>query len=117
MKGCPYDNAVAEATFKIMKTEFIHKMHFQSLNHLNLELSDYVNWYNNHRIHGTLGYMSSVNYRKLALENVVWFSVDNPNVNFELANLISGNIHYTTSSNKKSFSRESIYKKTIQKKL
>ena len=23
MKGCPYDNAVAEATFKLMKTEFI----------------------------------------------------------------------------------------------
>jgi len=22
-KGCPYDNAVAEATFKIIKTEFI----------------------------------------------------------------------------------------------
>ena len=24
MKGCPYDNAVAEAIYKIMKTEFIH---------------------------------------------------------------------------------------------
>ena len=23
MKGCPYDNAVAEATFKIIKTEFV----------------------------------------------------------------------------------------------
>ena len=22
-KGCPYDNAVAEATFKIIKTEFV----------------------------------------------------------------------------------------------
>lgn len=22
MKGCPYDNAVAEATFKVFKTEF-----------------------------------------------------------------------------------------------
>ncbi|MBV4441751.1 DDE-type integrase/transposase/recombinase, partial [Clostridium tyrobutyricum] len=23
IKGCPYDNAVAEATFKIIKTEFV----------------------------------------------------------------------------------------------
>ena len=28
MKGCPYDNAVAEATFKIFKTEFINKNNY-----------------------------------------------------------------------------------------
>lgn len=71
MKGCPYDNAVAEATFKIMKTEFIHQMHFKNLEHLKVELNDYANWYNKHRIHGTLGYMSPVNYRRLALNKVV----------------------------------------------
>ncbi|MGO4350270.1 DDE-type integrase/transposase/recombinase [Paenibacillus sp. MCAF9] len=27
-KGCPYDNAVAEATFKIFKTEFANQVHF-----------------------------------------------------------------------------------------
>ncbi|KJD43299.1 transposase [Paenibacillus terrae] len=71
MKGCPYDNAVAKATFKIMKTEFIHQMHFQSLNHLTLELNDYANRYNKYRIHGTLSYMSPVNYRESALKKVV----------------------------------------------
>ena len=71
MKGCPYDNAVAEATFKVMKTEFIHQMNLQSLQHLELELYDYVNWYNKHRIHGTLGYMSPVDYRRLALKKAV----------------------------------------------
>ncbi|MCM3342069.1 IS3 family transposase [Paenibacillus sp. MER TA 81-3] len=71
MKGCPYDNAVAEATFKVMKTEFIHQMNFQSLQHLELELYDYVNWYNKHRIHGTLSYMSPVDYRRLALKKAV----------------------------------------------
>lgn len=30
MKGCPYDNAVAEATFKIIKTEFVKGQHFNS---------------------------------------------------------------------------------------
>ncbi|MHA7965584.1 IS3 family transposase [Paenibacillus sp. CAU 1782] len=50
-KACPYDNAVAEATYKIMKTEFINQLSFNSLHHLELELPDYVNWFNKHRIH------------------------------------------------------------------
>ncbi len=71
MKGCPYDNAVAEATYKVMKTEFVNQMSFQSLRHLELELYDYVNWFNKHRIHGTLGYMTPVQYRHAALKIVV----------------------------------------------
>ena len=71
MKGCPYDNAVAEATYKIMKTEFIHQMTFHSLNHLKMELYDYVNWFNKHRIHGTLGYLTPVQFRLQALKKVV----------------------------------------------
>lgn len=31
MKGCPYDNAVAEATFKIIKTEFVKGQEYESL--------------------------------------------------------------------------------------
>ena len=54
MKGCPYDNAVAEATFKIIKTEFAKCYHFQDLEELELKLSDYANWFNNIRIHSTL---------------------------------------------------------------
>ena len=30
-KGCPYDNAVAEATFKIIKTEFVKNQTFADL--------------------------------------------------------------------------------------
>jgi hypothetical protein len=37
MKGCPYDNAVAEATFKITITEFIRKRHFTSLEELTIK--------------------------------------------------------------------------------
>jgi putative transposase len=70
-KGCPYDNAVAEATFKIIKTEFVNQMTFQSLHHLELELYDYVNWFNQHRIHGTLGYVTPAQYRLTALKKAV----------------------------------------------
>jgi transposase InsO family protein len=62
-KGCPYDNAVAESTFKIIKTEFINNRTFNSLYHLQIELADYVNWFNHHRIHSSLRYLSPVNYK------------------------------------------------------
>ena len=60
--GCPYDNAVAEATFKTFKTEFCHKR-FESSDQLKMELFRYVNWYNKDRLHSSLGYMSPINYR------------------------------------------------------
>ncbi|WP_420874327.1 IS3 family transposase [Paenibacillus dendritiformis] len=60
MKGCSYDNVVAEATFNIMKTEFINQLNFHSFQHLKLELNDYANGYNKHRIHVTLGSYSLV---------------------------------------------------------
>lgn len=64
-KGCPYDNAVAEATFKIFKTEFANQRQFQSLKQLSVELRDYVHWFNEHRIHGTLGYRTPAEVRRL----------------------------------------------------
>jgi len=64
MKGCPYDNAVAEATFKIFKTEFARNYHFEDLEQLEFMLSDYINWFNNIRIHGTLGYLSPRQYKE-----------------------------------------------------
>lgn len=71
MKGCPYDNTVAETSYKILKTEFVNQMNFKSLCHLEIELFDYVHWFNNHRIHGTLGYMTPVQYRQHPLKKVV----------------------------------------------
>lgn len=70
-KGCPYDNAVAEATFKIFKTEFTKDYHFENLEELRLELSDYVNWFNKFRIHSTLGYLSPIEYKEHNLKKIV----------------------------------------------
>ena len=63
MKGCPYDNAVAEAMFNVVKTEFIKQTTFTSINQLERELQDYVNWFNRVRIHGTLDYQTPIEYR------------------------------------------------------
>ena len=66
-KGCPYDNAVAEAQFKIIKTEFVRSRRFENLEHLKVELMTYVYWFNNKRIHGSLGYKSPVEFRQALL--------------------------------------------------
>jgi len=65
MKGCPYDNAVAAAMFKVFKTEFANQAHFSSLEQLALELHDDVHWFNTIRIHGTLGYLTPVEFKQL----------------------------------------------------
>jgi transposase InsO family protein len=70
-KGCPYDNAVAEATFKVIKTEFIKGQTFETLEILKYELADYVNWFNNHRIHSSLGYLTPYEYKINNLKKIV----------------------------------------------
>lgn len=66
-KGCPYDDAVDGSTNKILKAELVYRDSFSDLRDLQAKLSDYVHWYNNFRIHSTLGYMSPVEFRKAGL--------------------------------------------------
>ncbi len=85
MKGCPYDHAVAEVTYKVIKTEFVKNQKFEALEQLSYEFADYVNGepgsakhrpqllgngYNNHRIHSSLGYVPSVEYRQNTLKKL-----------------------------------------------
>lgn len=49
---------------KVIKTEFVHQETFNSLSELETKLFDYINWYNNIRIHGSLGYKTPIAYRK-----------------------------------------------------
>ena len=67
LKGCPYDNAVAESTFKIFRAEFVHGRNFESLDRLRLELGDYINWFYNFRLHGSLGYLSPCEFKAKTL--------------------------------------------------
>jgi len=70
-KGCPYDNAVSEATFKTFKIEFVYPNYFETLEQLQIELFDHVNWYNNIRLHSSLGYVSPVAYKNSNLKKIV----------------------------------------------
>lgn len=62
-KGCPYDNAVAESTYKALKVEFVYPNTFNSQRQLSTELSHYVHWWNCLRVHGTLRYQTPISYR------------------------------------------------------
>lgn len=70
MKGCPYDNAVAEVTFKSIKTEFVKGRYFTNLEGLTKELQDSVYWFNYVRIHETLNYMSPIEYKMRNLKKL-----------------------------------------------
>jgi transposase InsO family protein len=63
-KGSPIDNSVAEAMYNIVKTEFSFGEDFADSNELEMKWFDYVNWYNNVRIHGSLGYLTPVEYKR-----------------------------------------------------
>jgi transposase InsO family protein len=67
LKATPIDNAVAEATFKLIKNEFIYRRSFVTSEQLALELNDYVHWFNNIRIHSSLDYLSPVEFKQNSL--------------------------------------------------
>lgn len=42
MQECPYDNTIAEATYKVIKTEFVNNQIFETHEQLWYEFADYV---------------------------------------------------------------------------
>lgn len=65
--GCPYDNSVVEATNRIFKGSRTFRRGFGDVDALRRGLNSWVWWYNNERIHMTLGGMSPVAFRKAGL--------------------------------------------------
>ena len=49
-RGNPYDNALAENFFSILKTECIHRVKLSGYDEARLFISEYINFYNNYRI-------------------------------------------------------------------
>lgn len=62
--GKPVDNAVCESMYDIVKTEFVFEESFKDLNDLQSKLSAWVWWYNNERLHSSLGFKTPVESRK-----------------------------------------------------
>lgn len=66
-KGNPYDNAVIESTNKTLKTASIYRRSYSTIEELRREVNEYVWYFNNERMHSTLGYMSPVEFREAGM--------------------------------------------------
>jgi len=66
-RGTPCDNAVIESWHKSFKKEFFKRVKFIDLCDFETQLFDYINWYNNKRLHSSLNYQTPMEWR----ENVV----------------------------------------------
>lgn len=66
-KGCPYDRAVIESANNSLKRGLVHRESFPDTEHLRQRVNERVRFYNNARIHSTLGYMSPVEFREAGL--------------------------------------------------
>ena len=49
-KGNPYDNALAENFFSILKTECIYRINLKTYDEARLLIDEYIHFYNNERI-------------------------------------------------------------------
>lgn len=58
-KGYPYDNASMESFNSILKKEEVNIKKYKTFNEAKLEIFEFIeSWYNNIRIHSTLGYIT-----------------------------------------------------------
>jgi putative transposase len=58
-RGDAFDNALAESTIGLYKTELIHR---RGLDDLELATLEWVDWYNHRRLHGALDHLPPVEY-------------------------------------------------------
>lgn len=63
--GDSYDNAMAESVIGLYKAECVSQDGpFKTIGHLELATCDWVDYYNNHRIHSAIGYATPVEYEQ-----------------------------------------------------
>jgi putative transposase len=61
--GDSFDNALAESTIGLYKTELIRQRGpWRSLDEVELATLEWVDWYNQRRLHGALDYLPPVEY-------------------------------------------------------
>lgn len=66
-KGNCYDNAVIENFFGVLKSELFHVKKFESVDQLEKEIHEYIDYYNNDRIKLKLKGLSPIEYRNQSL--------------------------------------------------
>jgi putative transposase len=63
--GDAYDNALAESFVDSFKTELIRDRVWKTRSQIELAVVEYIGWFNNSRLHETLGDLPPVEYEQL----------------------------------------------------
>ena len=63
-RGKPSDNPVAEGFFSVMKREMYRDREFISIREIKEVAEDYIKFYNNKRVHTSIGYVSPAEYER-----------------------------------------------------
>ena len=64
--GDSYDNALAETTIGLYKTECIrHDGPWRGVGDVELATCSWVDWFNHHRLHSALDYLTPIEYENL----------------------------------------------------
>ena len=63
-KGDCWDNSPTERFFQSLKTERLYDCRFATRSSAEIEVLDYISYYNSSRLHSTLGYKTPFEYEK-----------------------------------------------------
>ncbi|MFI5436549.1 integrase core domain-containing protein [Rhodococcus baikonurensis] len=70
-RGDSYDNALAEAYNSLFKAELIrNKGPWHSINDVEIEVAEYVDWFNERRLHGELGQVPPAEFEVMHAANL-----------------------------------------------
>lgn len=62
--GVCWDNAAAESLWSSLKREVVHRYRFATRAEARRAIFAWINWYNQHRRHSALGYLSPIDYEQ-----------------------------------------------------
>lgn len=62
--GTSYDNSMMESAWSSLKRELVYETHFSTKEEARRLVFEWINWYNNERLHSSIGYVPPVEFEK-----------------------------------------------------